>query len=266
MTRFGRVHLVGAGPGDPELLTLKAHRLISRAAVIVHDRLVSAEILDLAPEGAELIPVGKAPKRHPVPQEAINRLLVELATSGRSVVRLKGGDPFIFGRGAEEAAALHAAGVPVEIVPGITAAQGAAAASGVPLTHRGLATGLRLVTGHCRADAPLDLDWAGLADPETTLVVYMGAASIGEIAGRLIAHGLAPETPVLAVASATTAQERRLTSDLAGIAGAAGAAGLSGPVLFIIGRVVGLRGCGAGALIARLAAGGAGAAAGALRV
>lgn len=240
MNRIGKVHLVGAGPGDPDLLTRKAARLIAEAEVLVHDRLVSAEILALAPQGADLIPVGKAPKCHPVPQERINAILVEQAQSGRRVVRLKGGDPFIFGRGSEEAAELRAAGVAVETVPAITAAQGAAAATGVPLTHRGIATGVRYVTGHCRADAELDLDWAGLADPETTLVVYMGAGNIVQISRELMAHGLTPEMPVMAVNNATTPRERRRVSTLGRIAADTARAGFSGPVLFVVGAVVSL--------------------------
>ena len=240
MKPTGRVHLVGAGPGDPDLLTQKAARLIAQAEVIVYDRLVSGEILALAAPAARMIAVGKAPKSHPVPQERINAILAEQAISGRRVVRLKGGDPFIFGRGSEEAAELRAAGIAVEVVPGITAAQGAAASSGVPLTHRGLASGVRYVTGHCRADSPLDLDWAGLADPDTTLVIYMGVANIAEIAERLAAHGRGAETPVLAVNNATTPRERRCLSTLARIDEDTARAGFSGPVLFILGEVAGL--------------------------
>jgi len=212
--RIGSVALVGAGPGNPELLTLAALREIEAADVVVHDRLVSPEILALIPAGARRIDVGKRPQHHPVPQEEISALLVALARAGHRVARLKGGDPFIFGRGSEEAAALARAGVPVRVVPGITAAQAAAAASGVPLTHRGLATGVRYVTGHRARDARLDLDWAGLASEETTLVVYMGVASIGEIATELMLHGMPGSLPVLAVAEATTRRERRLSSRL----------------------------------------------------
>jgi uroporphyrin-III C-methyltransferase len=236
----GRVALIGAGPGDPELLTLKALRLLREAEVVVHDRLVSPEVLALIPSGARRIDVGKAPKAHALPQDGINALLVSLARRGFSVARLKGGDPFVFGRGSEEALALRAAGVAVEVAPGITAAQGCAAAAGVPLTHRGLATGVRYVTGHCRADLPLDLDWRGLADPDTTLVVYMGAASIGRIAAELTAAGLPGDTPVLAVNNGTTPRERRLPGRLDAIAADAAAAGFDGPVLFLIGRVAGL--------------------------
>ncbi len=240
MRKPGQVFLVGAGPGDPELLTLKAARILAEAQAVVHDRLVSDEVLALAPPLARVIPVGKAPQHHPVPQDRINELLIELALDGLTVVRLKGGDPMIFGRGSEEAAALSAAGIPFEIVPGITAAQGAAAVTGVPLTHRGLASGVRYVTGHCREDLPLDLDWAGLADRETTLVVYMGAAAIGEIAARLMAQGLPAQLPVLAVASVTTLRERRVLTCLEDVAAEVAAQDLAGPVLFLIGNVVSL--------------------------
>lgn len=252
MKRIGHVYLVGAGPGAVDLLTLRAARLIGAAEVIVHDRLVSPEILALAPATARLIPVGKAPRDHPVPQAEINRLLVALAHEGRMVVRLKGGDPYIFGRGSEEAAELAAEGIPVDVVPGITAAQGVAAATGVSLTHRGLATGVRYVTGHCRADAPLDLDWQGLADPETTLVVYMGAATIPQIAAHLIAHGMPADLPVLAISNATTPRERRLVSRLDALVADLARAALEGPVLFVIGRVVWLYREAPGELMARL--------------
>jgi uroporphyrin-III C-methyltransferase len=233
----GKVLLVGAGPGDPELLTLKAAHLITTAEVVVYDRLVSAEILGLIPEGAARINVGKHAGHHPVPQQEINRLLVGLARGGRTVVRLKGGDPFIFGRGSEEAAALARAGIPCEVVPGITSAQGCAASARVPLTHRGVATGVRYVTGHCKADEPLGLDWASLADPATTLVVYMGLANVEEIARELIAHGLSPDTPALAVSQGTTPRERRLSCSLALLPAAMRDAQFEAPILFIIGNV-----------------------------
>lgn len=240
MKKQGRVYLVGAGPGDPELLTIKAVRLLGLAQTVVYDRLVSDRVLALIPETACGIPVGKAPKHHPVPQERINQILVELGRAGQTVVRLKGGDPSIFGRGSEEAAALHAAGIPVEIVPGITAAQGASAVTGVPLTHRGLTTGVRYVTGHCRGDLPLDLDWASLADTQTTLVVYMGAANIREIAMRLLEKGMPTSLPVMAIASATTPDERRIFSRLENVSMDVARARLKGPVLFVIGNVVSL--------------------------
>jgi uroporphyrin-III C-methyltransferase len=235
-----KVFLVGAGPGDPDLLTIKAARIIATADIIVHDRLVSDAILDTAPAVAARICVGKQPRRHPVPQDEINALLVRLARTGLTIVRLKGGDPFIFGRGGEEAEILAEAGIPFEVIPGITAAQGCAASAGIPLTHRGLATGVRYVTGHCREDAPLDLNWAGLADAGTTLVLYMGVAQIRQIAARLIEYGMPADMPVLAIANGTQPDERRLTSTLIGIADSVTAERLENPVTFIIGEVAGL--------------------------
>lgn len=234
------VYLVGAGPGDPDLLTVKAARLIREAEVVIFDRLVAPEIMRMTNPRAIRVSVGKESKRHPVPQQNINELLIEYARKGLKTVRLKGGDPFIFGRGSEEALALRAAGFSCEVVPGITAAQGCSASTGIPLTHRGLATGVRYVTGHCRNDLPLDLDWHGLADSETTLVVYMGAANIREISERLMQCGLSGSTPVLAVNNGTTPRERQLTANLASIAGEAETAEFKGPLLFIIGRVVSL--------------------------
>lgn len=238
----GRVSLVGAGPGDPGLLTVKAAQLIADAEVIVYDRLVSAEVLGLGNPRARLVAVGKESKHHPVPQAEINAILIREARAGRRVVRLKGGDPLIFGRGSEEAMALRDAGIVCDVVPGITAAQGCSASAGVPLTHRGVASGVRYITGHCRDDQPLDLDWKGLADPATTLVVYMGAANIAEIATRLVSEGLPRSTPVLAISNGTTPRERRVTGMLGHIAADLAGAGFDGPVLFIIGQVVSLAG------------------------
>ncbi|MDU9005349.1 uroporphyrinogen-III C-methyltransferase [Sedimentitalea todarodis] len=240
MTSAGKVYLIGAGPGDPELMTLRALRLLSEAEIVVYDRLVSPDILALCPEGAERIAVGKAPECHPVPQEQINDLLLEHAGEGRIVARLKGGDPLIFGRGSEEAAHLRAHGIEVAIVPGITAAQGAASATGVPLTHRGLAGAVQYVTGHRQAGQVLDLDWKRLADPDSTLVIYMGVANIGQIAMGLMTEGLDPATPVLAVAEVTTPRERRLLSRLDMLGRDVRTAKLEAPVLFMIGRVVSL--------------------------
>eukprot|EP00903_Cladosiphon_okamuranus_P000934 g932.t1 len=234
----GKVFLIGAGPGDPELLTLRAMRMLQDADVVVYDRLVSPEILALAPAGVQLVPVGKSPDNHPVPQERINEILAEFALDGLTVARLKGGDPLIFGRGSEEATHLQSNGITVEYAPGITAAQGAASASGVPLTHRGLATGVRYVTGHRQANGTLDLDWKSLASEETTLVVYMGVANIGQIAMRLVAEGLSESTPVMAIANATTPRENRLFSRLGQVAIDVRDAGLKAPVLFVIGQVV----------------------------
>ncbi len=237
---LGRIDLVGAGPGDPELLTIKAMRCLEKADVIVYDRLVSKEILDLAPAGVTRISVGKSPAHHPVPQDEINDLLIRLAQGGWRVVRLKGGDPYIFGRGSEEALELVNRGIPFEIIPGITAAQGCSAAMKIPLTHRGLASSVRYVTGHCRQDKELDFDWAGLADPDTTLVVYMGHANVGQISANLMANGLADDTPVLAVNHGTTPDQRHFITTLTHLPAQVENAEFDGPVLFFIGKVVGL--------------------------
>ncbi|KIC38560.1 uroporphyrin-III methyltransferase [Ruegeria sp. ANG-R] len=236
----GKVFLIGAGPGDPELMTLRALRMLQAADVVVYDRLVSDEILAMHAEGARLIPVGKAPKCHTVPQERINEILLEEARGGHTVARLKGGDPMIFGRGSEEAAYLNAHDIAVDYAPGITAAQGASSSSGVPLTHRGLATSVQYVTGHRQADKVLDLDWKRLADPDSTLVIYMGVANIGQIAMGLMTENLPGSTPVLAVGKATTPDERRLISRLDRLAADVREAELKAPTLFIIGQVVSL--------------------------
>lgn len=238
MTPTGKVYLIGAGPGDPELMTLRALRMLQDADAVVYDRLVSPEILAMSPETARMIAVGKAPKCHTVPQDQINEILADLAKQGLTVARLKGGDPLIFGRGSEEAAYLTDRGVTVEYAPGITAAQGMASATGIPLTHRGLATGVRYVTGHRAADRSLDLDWASLADTDTTLVVYMGAANIAEISLNLMREGMPASLPVLAICSATTAQERRILSRLDQIGVDIQVTPMAAPVLFVIGHVV----------------------------
>ena len=238
MAQHGKVHLIGAGPGDPELLTCKALRLLREADIVVYDRLVSPEIMALIPAATRRISVGKEAGHHCVPQERINEILVDLARQGLRVARLKGGDPLIFGRGSEEAEELAAAGIAYDYVPGITAAQGAACATGVALTHRGLATGVRYVTGHRARDAALDLDWDSLVSPDTTLVIYMGAANMAQIAAELIARGLSPTTPAMAVASATTPRQRVMVHPLDQIAEAA--EDLPAPVLFVVGQVVSL--------------------------
>lgn len=240
MTATGKVNLIGAGPGAVDLMTLRAVRMLQAADAVVFDRLVSNEILEMAPQTARMIPVGKAPGHHSVPQERINEILYELAREGLTVARLKGGDPLIFGRGSEEAAYLAERGVAVEYAPGITAAQGMAAATGVPLTHRGLATGVRYVTGHRAADARLDLDWKSLASEDTTLVIYMGAANIAEIALNLMREGLPGSLPVLAIANATTPREARLVSRLDRIGLDMAETPLPAPVLFVVGHVVSL--------------------------
>ncbi len=234
----GTVYLVGAGPGDADLLTVRAHRLIEQAEVLVYDRLVAEEILELSSQSAVRVFVGKSPSRHTLPQEEINSLLVRLASSGRNVVRLKGGDPFIFGRGGEEAEELARAGIPFEVVPGITAASGCLAGLGIPLTHRGVATGARFVTGHCREGVPLELNWKSLADPETTLVIYMGLSNIAIMTEQLAAAGLSPETPALAVSSGTTPRQKTCRGTLATLPEDVERDGLTAPVLIVIGQVV----------------------------
>ncbi len=196
------VWLVGAGPGDPDLLTVRAARLLAGADVVVHDALVGAGVLELLRPDVELIDVGKRPGR-PVPQELINTLLVQLGRSGRQVVRLKGGDPFVFGRGGEEALALVEAGVEVEVVPGVSSAFAAPGAAGIPVTHRGVSAAVTVVTGHRRAGEP-DVDWRALGRVGGTIVVLMGVAQRAVIAAELVAGGLSPDTPVAAVTSATT--------------------------------------------------------------
>jgi uroporphyrin-III C-methyltransferase len=232
----GVVYLVGAGPGAADLLTLRAARLIESADVLVYDRLVGDEILKLAPRGIPRFDVGKQPKSHPVPQDQINRLLARLAQRHRRVVRLKGGDPLLFGRGGEEAEFLARAHVPFEIVPGITAVQASAASIGLPLTLRGCANSLRLITGHGRNDSELDYDWRALADARTTLAIYMGLANIAAIAGRLMAEGRAASTPVVAIARASLPDQRHVASRLDRIAADVTGANLGGPVLFIVGE------------------------------
>ena len=236
----GKVYLIGAGPGDPELMTVKAIRMLNEADAVVYDRLVSDEIIAMANPDAKMIFVGKSPKCHTVPQERINEILAEEALAGRTVARLKGGDPLIFGRGSEEAAHLIEQGVKVAYAPGITAAQGAASVTGVPLTHRGLATGVQYVTGHRQADKALDLDWKKLADPDTTLVVYMGVANIGQIAVGLMTEGLPGSTPVMAISRVSAADESRMISTLNRVAQDSRDAGLKPPTLFVIGKVVSL--------------------------
>ena len=231
----GKVWLVGAGPGDPDLLTLRAARLIMRAKLIVHDGLVSPAILAMASPAARLVSVAKRRSRHSMPQDQINALLVAEALAGGEVVRLKGGDPFIFGRGGEEAEACAAAGVAVEVVPGISAAIGAAAAACLPLTHRNAASVVSFVAGQCKGLT--EQNWAGLAGTGRTLVIYMGVANAEAIAEKLIADGLAPDTPVAVVENATRADMRVLRASLAGLAKLVGSCDVRGPAIIIVGAV-----------------------------
>jgi uroporphyrin-III C-methyltransferase / precorrin-2 dehydrogenase / sirohydrochlorin ferrochelatase len=236
-SRPGIVHLVGAGPGAADLLTLRALRLLGEADVVVHDRLVSSAVLDMARSGAERIFVGKARADHCMPQAEINDLLVSLAREGRRVVRLKGGDPFVFGRGGEEAEALEAAGLPFEVVPGITAALACAADARIPLTHRDCSRVLVLVTGHTR-DGSLDLDFETLARPGQTIAVYMGITTLPRLRDGLVAAGLDPLTPVALIESGGTKIQRVLACTLDEVARAAAEWVRGGPVLLLIGEVV----------------------------
>jgi uroporphyrin-III C-methyltransferase len=231
---------VGAGPGDPDLLTLRAARLIARAEVVVYDNLVGPGVMALIPAAAQRVYAGKERANHSMAQEGINELLVRLAREGRQVVRLKGGDPFIFGRGGEELMALAEAGVPFEVVPGITAAHGVAAYAGIPLTHRDHAQGVVFVTGHLK-DGTCDLDWAGLARPRQTVVIYMGLSGLPTIAAQLMAHGLPGDWPAAVISKGTLPEQRVVRATLATLADEAQRARLSSPCLTIVGEVVRLR-------------------------
>jgi uroporphyrin-III C-methyltransferase len=238
MAATGFVSLVGAGPGDPDLLTVKALRLLQQADVVVFDRLVSPAILKLIPHGAGQISVGKSPGKHCVPQEQINEIIVSLARSGRRLVRLKGGDPYIFGRGGEEALVLRQHNIPFEVVPGVTAAAGCSSYSGIPLTHRGLNHGVRFMTGHAQNNEDLEIDWQKIADPDCTLVIYMGLTNLHSICAELIRAGLPDTTPAAAIHGGSTAQQRKVISTLADLASAVTQAGLESPVTTIVGKVV----------------------------
>ncbi|WP_051243389.1 uroporphyrinogen-III C-methyltransferase [Azohydromonas australica] len=254
--RAARVTLVGAGPGDPELLTVRAERALRRASLVLYDHLVSRDVLRLVPEGADLIYVGKESAHHTLPQEDICTLMIRLARSGRALVRLKGGDPFIFGRGGEEAQALAAVGVPFEVVPGISAAQAAAAEAGMPLTHRDHAASVVLATGHRRSEAGvLDMDWAALARPRQTVVIYMGVSTLPSICAQLTAHGLPADTPAALVERASQPDSRRVVGTLQTLPGLATLHSVRAPALLIVGGVVTLHaalaapGCGLAAQV-----------------
>lgn len=233
----GTVYLVGAGPGDPELLTLRAARLIGQADVVVYDYLVSPGVLALARPEAERISAGKRRGSHTLPQGEINLLLVRLARENKRVVRLKGGDPYIFGRGGEEVEALFAHGIPFEVTPGITAASGVAAYAGIPLTHREYAQACVFVTGHLK-DGSVDLDWPGLARRKQTLVIYMGMVGLPTLCAKLIEHGLPTDWPAAIVQQATTPKQRTISGTLATLPQLATEANLLAPTLIIVGEVV----------------------------
>lgn len=233
----GIVHIVGAGPGDPDLLTIRAVKVLQQADVVIHDRLIGPDILDFARPSADRFYVGKEKSRHSRPQAEINALMAHHAAAGKRVVRLKGGDPFVFGRGGEEMTYLLDRGIAVEIVPGITAATGCAAFAGIPLTHRDHATAVTFLSGHAKDGEP-DLDWAGLATGRQTLVVYMGVSTAANVARRLIDHGMTPSTPVAVVENGTLPTQKSATGTLARLETIIEDNGIAGPALIIIGDVV----------------------------
>jgi uroporphyrin-III C-methyltransferase len=237
----GRVYLVGAGPGDPELLTLRAVRIMAKADVVVYDHLVSDGVLDFLPPKAERIYAGKRRNEHTLRQEQINALLVKLAQEGKQVVRLKGGDPFIFGRGGEELQTLAKAGVPFEVVPGITAASGVSNYAGIPLTHRDYAQTCLFVTGHLKETndfVSADLDWAALTRPRQTVVIYMGLSGLTDICRQLIAHGAKPDFPIAIVQDGTIGSQKVLVGTLSDLPERVKTSGFTSPCLIIVGEVV----------------------------
>ena len=237
----GVVHLVGAGPGDPDLLTIRGLRLLQSAEVVVHDRLGAEALLHLAPAGATLIDAGKAPGRHGMTQEEISSVLVEHARAGRRVVRLKGGDPFVFGRGGEEALALAEAGIRFEVVPGVSSAIAAPANAGIPVTHRGIARTVTIASGHDDPDSPAArARWQALAQVPGTLVLLMAMTNLAKIAAALIAGGRATDEPAAAIQWSSTPDERTVTATLATIAGTCAEAGVGSPAVVVIGPVVAL--------------------------
>jgi uroporphyrin-III C-methyltransferase/precorrin-2 dehydrogenase/sirohydrochlorin ferrochelatase len=238
--QHGEVYLVGGGPGDPDLLTFRALRLMQQCDVCVYDKLVSPEVLDLVRRDAELIYVGKSRDQHTLPQEEINQLLANLALAGKRVLRLKGGDPFIFGRGGEEIETLMQQGVPFQVVPGITAANGVSSYAGIPLTHRDYAQACLFITGHLK-NGVLDLDWAAMARPQQTVVIYMGLVGLEQICQQLMAHGVAPDMPAAVIQQGTTQHQRVVSANLSDLASQVAAAKMKAPCLTIIGQVVQLR-------------------------
>jgi uroporphyrin-III C-methyltransferase len=238
-TQAGSVHLVGSGPGALDLMTVRATRLVAEADVVVHDHLIADGVLDLARSDAQIICVGKKASNHTVPQDELNLLLVRLARAGKKVVRLKGGDPFIFGRGGEEIETLVEFAIPFEVVPGVTAAAGCAAYAGIPLTHRDHAQTVTFATGHLK-DGSVDLDWPALVRPRQTVVFYMGIGGISEICRQMIAHGLPDSHPAAVVQNGSTERQRVVVADLATLPARVREARIASPALIIVGTVVSL--------------------------
>ena len=240
MSKQGFVSLVGAGPGDAELLTLKALRVLQAADAVIFDRLVSKDILELIPAGVSQIAVGKSPGNHCVPQSQINEIIINLAKAGRRIVRLKGGDPYMFGRGGEEVLALKQHNISFEVVPGITAANGCSAYSGIPLTHRGLSRSVKYITGHFSENETLEYDWSKLADSDCTLVFYMALGNLQTICEQLMNAGLPSTTPAAAIENGTTLSQRRIISTLGALTDDVITHQVQAPAMIIIGKVVSL--------------------------
>jgi uroporphyrin-III C-methyltransferase/precorrin-2 dehydrogenase/sirohydrochlorin ferrochelatase len=239
-SKYGEVYLVGAGPGDPELLTIRALRLLQSADIVVYDALVSDGVMALVPQTTERIYVGKTRANHTLPQAEINTLLIKLALQGRNVVRLKGGDPFIFGRGGEEIETLAAWGIPFQVVPGISAANGVSSYAGIPLTHRDYAQSVLYTTGHLK-DGTVNLDWVALTRPHQTVVIYMGLGGLAEICRKMIANGQSPDMPAAVVQQGTTNQQKVVSGTLTTLNDLVVAAKLKSPSLIVVGEVVSLR-------------------------
>ncbi|MEH7413845.1 uroporphyrinogen-III C-methyltransferase [Neobacillus drentensis] len=238
---MGKAYIVGAGPGDPELITVKALKCIRMADVILYDRLVNRELLKEAKEDCELIFCGKQPTYHIMKQEIINDLLVQFTSQGKTVVRLKGGDPFVFGRGGEEAAALAENGLPFEVVPGITAGIAAPAYAGIPITHREYGNSFAVITGHCTNGKPADIDWNSLGKAVDTIAIYMGVGNLSYICQQLISHGKNEHTPVAVIEQGTRAEQRTVTGTLSSIAYVVEKEGVQNPAMIVVGEVVRFR-------------------------
>lgn len=237
----GKVYLIGAGPGDPGLFTLKGKRCLEEADVVAYDALANPRLLSHAKPDAEVIYVGKRGGRHALPQEEIARLLVERARAGKIVARVKGGDPFVFGRGGEEAEVLAAAGIPYEIVPGVSAGTAVPACAGIPTTHRGYTSELVFLTGQQCGSKPTPVNWSLYGPSTATLVIFMGVASLAEVANALLAHGRPPSCPAAVIENGTTPSQRTITAPLSRIADEAATAGIQPPAIVVVGEVVGLR-------------------------